>query len=86
MAQSASNISFGAYNLSQMLLERAKQAGIALQQILAIIQQKKMSPVYPLQVFIAGKIEEALRELQTGKTMGKIVVEFQHEEQVEVRV
>lgn len=84
MAQFARNVSFGAYDLSEMLLERAEQAGAALQQILALIEQKKMSPAHPLQVFSAGEIEKALRALQTGKTMGKIVVEFRPDEQIEV--
>lgn len=85
MAQFARNVSFGAYDLSEMLLDRAEQAGAALQQVLTLIEQKKMSPAHPLQVFGAGEIEKAFRALQTGKTMGKIVVEFRPDEQVEVR-
>lgn len=85
MAQFARNVSFSAYDLSEMLLERAELAGAALQQILSLIEQKKMSPAHPLQVFGAGEVEKAFRALQTGKTMGKIVVEFRPDEQVEVR-
>ena len=85
MAQFARNVSFGAYDLSQMLLDRAEQAGAALRQVLTLIEEKKMRPANPLQVFSAGEIEKAFRALQTGKTMGKIVVEFRPEEQVEVR-
>ncbi|KAF2015123.1 hypothetical protein BU24DRAFT_452003 [Aaosphaeria arxii CBS 175.79] len=83
MAQFAHNVSFSAYDLSEMLLDRAGDAGAALQQILTLIEQKKMSPVHPLQVFSAGEIEKAFRAMQSGKTMGKIVVEFRPDEQVE---
>lgn len=86
MAQFARNVSFSAYDLSEMLLERAELASAALQQILSLIEQKKMSPAHPLQVFGAGEVEKAFRALQTGKTMGKIVVEFRPDEQVEALV
>lgn len=85
MAPFAHNVSFSAYDLSEMLLERAEQAGAALQQVLTLIEQKKMSPAHPLQVFSAGEIEKAFRALQSGKTIGKVVVEFRPDEQVEVR-
>ncbi|XDG05889.1 hypothetical protein ABKA04_005504 [Annulohypoxylon sp. FPYF3050] len=86
MAQFARNVSFSAYDLSEMLLERAELAGAALQQVLSLIEQKKMSPAHPLQVFGAGEVEKAFRALQTGKTMGKIVVEFRPDEHVEALV
>ncbi|KAK3687943.1 putative polyketide synthase [Podospora appendiculata] len=86
MAQFARNVSFSAYDLSEMLLERAEQAGAALQQVVTLIDQKNMSPAYPLQVFSAGDVEKAFRALQSGKTMGKIVVEFRPDEQVEALI
>ncbi|KAK4160344.1 hypothetical protein QBC43DRAFT_359689 [Cladorrhinum sp. PSN259] len=83
MAQFMRNVSFGAYDLSQMLLDRAEDAGAALEKVLTLLDQKKMSPAYPLQAFGAGEVEKAFRSLQTGKTMGKIIVEFRPDEQVE---
>ncbi|KAK2603644.1 hypothetical protein QQS21_004225 [Conoideocrella luteorostrata] len=86
MAQFARNVSFSGYDLSAMLLDRAEEAGAALQQVLALIEQKKMSPAHPLQTFSAGNVEKAFRALQSGKTMGKIVVEFPPDEQVEALI
>ncbi|KAI0100021.1 putative polyketide synthase [Nemania sp. FL0031] len=86
MAQFARNVSFSAYDLSEMLLDRAEQAGAALEQVLTLIEQKKMRPASPLQVFSAGDLEKAFRALQSGKTMGKILVEFRHDEQVEALI
>ncbi|KAI0543496.1 putative polyketide synthase [Xylaria curta] len=86
MAQFARNVSFSAYDLSEMLLDRAEQAGAALEQVLTLIEQKKMRPAHPLQLFSAGDLEKAFRALQSGKTMGKILVEFRHDEQVEALI
>ncbi|KAK3324427.1 putative polyketide synthase [Cercophora scortea] len=86
MAQFARNVSFSAYDLSEMLLDRAEQAGAALQQVVTLIEQKDMSPANPLQVFSAGEVERAFRALQSGKTMGKICVEFRPDELVEALI
>ncbi|KAI0805327.1 putative polyketide synthase [Xylaria sp. FL0064] len=86
MAPFARNVSFTAYDLSEVLIDRAEQVGAAFQQILALMKQGKMSPAHPLQVFGVGDIEKAFRALQSGKTMGKIVVEFRPNEQVEVLI
>lgn len=86
MAQFLHNVSFSAYDLSEMLLNRAEHAGAALHQVIELIGQKKMSPAHPLHVFSAGEVEKAFRALQSGKTIGKIVVEFRSDEHIEALV
>ncbi|KAH8879535.1 hypothetical protein GQ53DRAFT_853631 [Thozetella sp. PMI_491] len=88
MAQFARNVSFRAYDLAGALAtpERAAEACHALEEVLSLVAQGKMTPPEPVHVFSAGEIEKAFRSLQSGKTMGKIVVEFRPDEPVQALV
>lgn len=78
------NVSFSALDLSQISRERPDIARKALEEVLALVVQGVLSPAEPLHVFGISELEKALRELQSGKTMGKVVVELKPDDMVDV--
>jgi len=79
------NVSFSAFDLSDICRERPDKARKALVEVLALVAKGVMSPAEPLQVYSVSDLEKAIRHLQSGKTMGKIVVDLRPDDQVVVR-
>lgn len=56
-----------------------------LQETMTLIREKKITLPFPLQSYNTSQIEDAFRFMQSGKTMGKIVIEFHDDDEVKVR-
>ncbi|KAM7211167.1 putative polyketide synthase [Rhypophila decipiens] len=76
LARFEKGISFSAVDISQLAANRPAVAGDALREVVKLLSDGKLSPVYPIQIFPASDIQTAFRTLQSGKTSGKIVVDF----------
>ncbi|KAL9603451.1 MAG: hypothetical protein Q9219_001138 [cf. Caloplaca sp. 3 TL-2023] len=58
--------------------------GDILREILVLLEEGKISLQKPLEVFNASQIQDAFRWMQSGKNMGKAVIEFGDEDIVSV--
>lgn len=86
MFQFRKNACFGAVDLGRMLIERPDAFRKSLLAVVDMAAEGKIRVVQPLQVYPVSEIEDALRLMQNGKHMGKIVVEFRGDARVQVRV
>lgn len=86
MFQFRKNACFGAVDLGRMLIERPDAFRKSLLAVVDMAAESKIRVVQPLQVYPVSEIEDALRLMQNGKHMGKIVVEFRGDAPVQVRV
>ncbi|RYP67536.1 hypothetical protein DL771_007186 [Monosporascus sp. 5C6A] len=77
------NVSFTAIDVSMLNRDRPRVVGKALKQVLGLVAQGSLAPAYPLQLHRVSEIQKPFRALQSGKTMGKIVVELRPDDTVE---
>ncbi|KAL8824682.1 MAG: hypothetical protein Q9191_004887 [Dirinaria sp. TL-2023a] len=68
------NISFFAVDLLQIQQFKGKVVARALKNILGMINEGSIQPVAPITVYSISDLEKALRSMQAGKHLGKIVV------------
>lgn len=78
------NVSFGAVDLDHMHIERPMVFRKSLIAVVKMLAEHRLQVASPLHVYLVSDIESALRFMQSGKHMGKIVVDFQTEAEVEV--
>lgn len=76
----AKNVSFHCLDLASMSVYRPQDFGIALRAVMELSSTGKLTPSKPLSVYPASKIPDAFRYLQSGKNMGKTVIELGREE------
>ena len=86
MWQFGKHASFTAIDLSYTLQERPSVVSESLQAVMSLLATKKLRLPQPFRTFKISKIEEALRYLQSGQNSGKVVVEMDPEDQIEVSV
>ncbi|RYP82964.1 hypothetical protein DL770_005477 [Monosporascus sp. CRB-9-2] len=77
------NVSFTAIDVSMLNRDRPSVVGKALKRVLDLVAQGSLRPAYPLQLHGVSEIQKSFRALQSGKTMGKIVVELRPEDTAE---
>jgi len=78
------NVTFASVDLT-VILRQDKQLGAELiSNVMSLVQQGKVKHINPITVFPLSKIEEAFRYMQTGKHMGKIVLEPRADDKVPV--
>ena len=79
MAPFAHNATFASVDLG-LLMDQAKPAmAEILASIMALFAAGKISVPQPLHLFRVSELEKAFRSMQSGKNMGKIVVEMQRD-------
>ncbi len=76
MYQFARNVTFACVDLVHLLEEQPELVGTLLKDVMEMLQMGKIAGPEPLHVYQSSQIEEAFRYMQSGKHMGKIVVEF----------
>ena len=76
------NVSFVGVDLAQIIKEQPSLTGRLLQEVIGLAEKKTISVPSPLHTFPASKIEEAFRFMQSGKSIGKIVIEFNDDDLV----
>lgn len=78
------NVSFSVVDVSMLLLERPLVARDSLVKVLNLMEKGDLHVAKPLTVFGVGEAEAAFRSLQSGNSMGKMVVEMRSEDTVKV--
>ena len=75
MAPFLRNVSFHSVNLIEILQHDLVKASRIFQSAMDLVQKEIAQPVKPILSLPISKIEEAFRLMQTGKHIGKIVLE-----------
>ncbi|KAL8724488.1 MAG: hypothetical protein Q9166_007922 [cf. Caloplaca sp. 2 TL-2023] len=71
------NVSFGAVDLDHMHIEKPTAFRKSLVAVVRMLTEHKLQVASPLHVYPVSDIESALRFMQSGKHIGKIVIDFQ---------
>ncbi|KAL0256846.1 Type I Iterative PKS [Diplodia seriata] len=66
--------SFAALDLTLLASERPRAMARVLEAVMRLLEFGVVKPVAPVEVVGVGEVEAAWRRLQSGKTMGKVVV------------
>lgn len=82
----ANNVTFAAIDLKGIIRERPSLLRALFQKMLSFWEQGKLHVAQPITRFNASQIPDAFRSLGSGKTMGKLVVEFNKDDIVPVRI
>ncbi|KAF7159056.1 hypothetical protein CNMCM5623_004289 [Aspergillus felis] len=82
MLQFEQNVIFAAVDLAAMTLDRPRVVTAALETILSLLREGKISLPDPLQVYGISDIEAAFRQMQSGKNSGKAVLEMRDTDEV----
>ncbi|KAF2468466.1 reducing type I polyketide synthase [Lindgomyces ingoldianus] len=82
MKQFARNVSFSAVDLVSISKERPAFVRKSLEAVLKLTEQKKVQVSQPLHTYSVSDIEDAFRYMQSGKNIGKIVIEMRKEDKV----
>ncbi|PLN79543.1 hypothetical protein BDW42DRAFT_172734 [Aspergillus taichungensis] len=82
MGQFEKNVSFSAFDLAAMSVDRPQLVISALEEVFDLIEEGKLSVPQSAQVYEVGEIEKAFRQMQSGKNMGKAVIELRDDDQV----
>ncbi|KAF4179877.1 hypothetical protein CNMCM7927_001594 [Aspergillus lentulus] len=82
MLQFEQNITFAAVDLAAMTMDRPHVVTAALETILSLLREGKISLPDPVQVYGISDIEVAFRQMQSGKNSGKAVLEMRGTDEV----
>ncbi|KAK4930279.1 hypothetical protein LTR66_016117 [Elasticomyces elasticus] len=78
------NVTFSGVDLAVMSVERPAVCTAALNSVFASIQEGKLHPSQPINVYGVGEMEKAFRIMQTGQHVGKMVLEMRAHDQVKL--
>nr|ANM86508.1 putative type I PKS [Cladonia uncialis subsp. uncialis] len=78
----AKNISFSAVDIFRMSRKRPGLVRKSLSAVMALVAEKKVCASQPLSTHSISQIEDAFRYMQSGKNVGKIVVDMKKDDQV----
>ncbi|KJZ77319.1 hypothetical protein HIM_03043 [Hirsutella minnesotensis 3608] len=70
----AQNRSFNGIDLASIAQQRPKEMNGLLRQCMLLYQQGHITPIRPMQIYPVQRLTEALRYMQSGQHMGKLVV------------
>ena len=82
MAQFAKNVTFTAVNLALVFEAKSYLCKRLLSDVLSLFRDGSIRAVDPVATYSIQDVEMAFRSLQSGKSMGKVVVEPQPSDQV----
>ncbi|PHH68887.1 hypothetical protein CDD82_201 [Ophiocordyceps australis] len=82
MAQFERNVSFHSVDMTLVAMERPRIMERVLHKVMALVARGCLSPIGPLTVMGVAEVESALRLMQGGKSVGKIVIVPRPGEQV----
>lgn len=86
MSYFAKNVSFHAVAMDYTLVHRPAAVGNALQIIVDMVTSGNIKPAYPLQEYPISELEAAFRNMQTGKNVGKTILNLSDSDRVSVSV
>jgi NADPH:quinone reductase-like Zn-dependent oxidoreductase len=82
----AQNVSFHCLDLASMSVFRPGEFGRSLRAVIRLATEKKLRPSRPISIYPVSEITEAFRYLQSGKNVGKTVVELGKNDVVSTRL
>lgn len=82
MGQFEKNVSFSAFDLAAMSVDRPQLVISALEEVFDLIKEGSLPSPQSAQVYEVADIEQAFRQMQSGKNMGKAVIELRDDDQV----
>lgn len=82
MHKFARNVTFSAVNLVSLIRERPQVAAKVWGDVMSLFREKKLKGPTPLTAYGISQLESALRLMQSGKHLGKLVLVHQHGELV----
>ena len=82
MFQFAKNVSFGAVDIFGMSKERPELVRKSLAAVMNLVSQKKVNASQPLSIYSVSQLEDAFRYMQSGRNVGKIVIDMNKEDEV----
>ncbi|KAK4121887.1 polyketide synthase [Parathielavia appendiculata] len=74
MARFDCNVTFSSVDLTLVAAQRPATMARTLSAVMALVAARVLRPIQPITVVGLGEVEKAFRLLQSGKTMGKLVV------------
>lgn len=74
MASFAKNVTFTAVDLVGLMAEKPEYASRIWSEVMAMIRRGEINPPQPITTFATPEIEKALRTMQSGKHIGKLVI------------
>ena len=84
MHKFARNVTFTVVNLVSLVRERPKIAAEVWADVMAFFRTKQLKGPFPLTIYRISEIEKALRAMQSGKHMGKLVAVAAPDDMVKV--
>lgn len=78
------NIMFASVDLPSLYLLGDRISGI-LKEVVKLAEEGQIAPPAPVQVYKVDETEQAFRMMQSGKNVGKIVIDYEAEAEVKVR-
>ncbi|KAL2008035.1 hypothetical protein VTN00DRAFT_8017 [Thermoascus crustaceus] len=84
MSPFSRNVTFASVDLTVIFRQNKELGAELFSNVMSLVQQGKIRDINPITVFPFSKIEEAFRYMQTGKHMGKIVLESHADDKVPV--
>ena len=84
MSHFAKNVSYAAVDVLGMYHERPDLVGRALSASMSIVAEGKVHASKPVHTYTVSQIEDAFRYMQSGKNVGKIVIDMKKDDTVRV--
>ena len=84
MFQFAKNAMFASVDFTYMKNDKPKELQVIMQEVMALMKDKKLSELRPVHVYKSSQLVEAYRYLQSGRSTGKTVIEFHSQDKVPV--
>jgi NADPH:quinone reductase-like Zn-dependent oxidoreductase/malonyl CoA-acyl carrier protein transacylase len=84
MSKFEQNCTFSSVDLTLVSAERPRIMGRVLNTVMTLLAKKTVSPIMPISRIGLSEVETALRNLQSGRSSGKVVVNHLVNEQVKV--
>nr|POF04498.1 reducing polyketide synthase pks1 [Quercus suber] len=82
MAQFEYNLTFASVDLTKVAGQRPKLMQRLLSDVVKLMDAKTVNPIAPITTYGIDQVEAAFRSLQSGKSMGKLVINPQPGQQV----
>ena len=84
MASFARNVMFAAVDLAHILDADPHLMGELMREVMTLFKQGQICIPEPLRIYNISQLSEAFRYMQSGKNLGKIVINFQEDDLVPV--
>lgn len=77
-------VTFGTVDIIQLGIYKTKETARLMEAVLSLLQKGEIRPITPLTVYPLQDVEKALRTMQAGTHLGKIVIKPSQQDKVKV--